>query len=114
MDALVSGLPRRNGWTIGEHAGDRAPDKTQRLLNRAAWDPFSAMSVVRRFAGCHRLGWYGLEENGDSLASWAPSGSGDHFISTCRLPAWRTFTGCGSLLSAADRNSGVGSSRTPV
>ena len=50
MDALVSGLPRRNGWTIAEYAGDRAPDKTQRLLNRAAWDPFTAMGVVRRFA----------------------------------------------------------------
>ena len=48
--ALVSGLPRRNGWTIAEHAGDRAPDRTQRLLNRAAWDTFAAMGVVRRFA----------------------------------------------------------------
>ena len=44
------GLPKRNGWTIAEHAGDRAPDRTQRLLNRAAWDTFAAMGVVRRFA----------------------------------------------------------------
>src|SRR5580692_56311 len=50
VGALVSGLPRRNGWTIAEHAGDRAPDRTQRLLNRAAWDTFAAMGVVRRFA----------------------------------------------------------------
>jgi SRSO17 transposase len=50
VNALVSGLPRRNGWTIAEHAGDRAPDRTQRLLNRAAWDTFAAMGVVRRFA----------------------------------------------------------------
>jgi SRSO17 transposase len=50
MSALVSGLPKRNGWTIAEHAGDRAPDRTQRLLNRASWDTFVAMSVVRRFA----------------------------------------------------------------
>jgi hypothetical protein len=28
VDALVSGLPKRNGWTIVEHAGDRAPDRT--------------------------------------------------------------------------------------
>jgi hypothetical protein len=27
-----------------------APDKTQRLLNRACWDSFAAMAVVRRFA----------------------------------------------------------------
>jgi hypothetical protein len=30
VGALVSGLPKRNGWTIAEHAGDRAPDRTQR------------------------------------------------------------------------------------
>ena len=48
--ALMSQIPRRNGWTIAEHAGDRSPDKTQRLLNRAVWDSFAAMAVVRRFA----------------------------------------------------------------
>jgi SRSO17 transposase len=50
LSALAGGLPKRNGWTIAEHAGDRAPDRTQRLLNRAAWDTFAAMAVVRRFA----------------------------------------------------------------
>jgi len=48
--ALMSQMPRRNGWTIAEHAGDRAPDKTQRLLNRAVWDTAAAAGVVRRFA----------------------------------------------------------------
>jgi hypothetical protein len=48
--ALMSQIPRRNGWTIAEHAGDRAPDKTQRLLNRAVWDSAAAIGVVRRFA----------------------------------------------------------------
>jgi hypothetical protein len=48
--AVMGQIPRRNGWTIAEHAGDRAPDKTQRLLNRAVWDTFAAMGVVRRFA----------------------------------------------------------------
>jgi SRSO17 transposase len=48
--ALMSQIPRRNGWTIAEHAGDRAPDKAQRLLNRAVWDTAAAMGVVRRFA----------------------------------------------------------------
>ena len=36
--ALVSDLPGRNGWTIAQRAGDRAPLRTQRLLNRAVWD----------------------------------------------------------------------------
>ena len=48
--AVMSQIPRRNGWTIAAQAGDRAPDKTQRLLSRAVWDTFAAMGVVRRFA----------------------------------------------------------------
>src|ERR1700683_36998 len=50
LSALSGGLARRNGWTIAEHAGDRAPDKTQRLLSRAVWDTAAAMGAVRRFA----------------------------------------------------------------
>ncbi|MEU7005117.1 IS701 family transposase [Nonomuraea sp. NPDC046570] len=48
--AVMSDLPKRNGWTIAEWVGDRSPDATQRLLNRARWDTLGAMSVVRRFA----------------------------------------------------------------
>ena len=48
--AVMSQIPRRNGWTIAAQAGDRAPDKTQRLLSRAVWDTVAAMGVVRRFA----------------------------------------------------------------
>src|ERR1035438_7868689 len=50
IDAVMSQAPKRNGWTVAEHVGDRTPDRTQRLLNRAAWDTFAAMSQVRRFA----------------------------------------------------------------
>src|SRR5215469_10605930 len=48
--ALMSDLPRRNGWTLAERAGDRSPDRMQRLLSRAVWDTAAAMKVVRRFA----------------------------------------------------------------
>jgi SRSO17 transposase len=48
--AVMSELPGRNGWTIARHAGDKTPDRTQRLLNHASWDTFAAMAVVRRFA----------------------------------------------------------------
>jgi DDE superfamily endonuclease len=48
--AVMSELPERNGWGIARHAGDKTPDKTQRLLNHASWDTFAAMGVVRRFA----------------------------------------------------------------
>ena len=50
VNALVSGLPSRNGWTIAEQAGDRSPTRMQRLLNRASWDEAGAMSLVRRYA----------------------------------------------------------------
>jgi SRSO17 transposase len=50
VNALVSDLPSRNGWTIGEQAGDGSPGKAQRLLNRASWDEAAAMSLVRRYA----------------------------------------------------------------
>lgn len=50
VDALVSDLPSRNGWSVAEHAGDRSPAKAQRLLNRASWDEAAAMSQVRRYA----------------------------------------------------------------
>jgi SRSO17 transposase len=56
VSALASELPKLNGWAIAEHAGDRSPDRTQRLLNRASWDELAAMSEVRGFAAA------GLEE----------------------------------------------------
>jgi len=84
--ALACGLARRNGWTIAEHAGDRAPDKTQRLLSRAVWDTAAAMAVVRRFAvaglaeAARRSGRRGglvigaLDETGQEKAGTATAG----------------------------------------
>jgi hypothetical protein len=39
VSALVNQMPKRNGWTIAQQVGDRTPDCTQRLLNRAAETP---------------------------------------------------------------------------
>ena len=50
MRAVTSELPKRNGWTVAEHIGDRTPNRTQRLLNRAVWDEAGAMAEIRRFA----------------------------------------------------------------
>ena len=50
LNALVSDLPSRNGWTAGEQAGDWSPARSQRLLNRASWDEAAAMSQVRKYA----------------------------------------------------------------
>jgi hypothetical protein len=50
VSALVSEFPSRNGWPVAEHAGDRSPDRSQRLPSRASWDEAAAMSQVRRYA----------------------------------------------------------------
>ena len=50
VSALASELPSRNGWSVAELVGDRAPDRSQRLLSRASWDEAAAMSQVRRHA----------------------------------------------------------------
>jgi SRSO17 transposase len=49
VSALLSEIPERNGWSIAEQVGDRTPDRTQRLLNRAVWDTLGVMSEVGRF-----------------------------------------------------------------
>ena len=38
VGGLLAELPRKNCWTIAEHAGDRSPDGMQHLLARAVWD----------------------------------------------------------------------------
>jgi hypothetical protein len=34
----LADLPRKNCWTLAEHAGDARPDGMQHLLGRAVWD----------------------------------------------------------------------------
>ncbi len=44
---LLADLPRKNCWTIAEHAGDAGPDGMQYLLGRAVWTPMGcAMTCV--------------------------------------------------------------------
>jgi SRSO17 transposase len=66
VTGLMSDLPRKNGWTLAEAAGDRSPDKMQRLLNHASWHAHAAMGVVRDFVVEH-------------LA--VPDGTGPHGVS---------------------------------
>jgi DDE superfamily endonuclease len=113
--ALASELPERNGWTIAEHIGDRTPGRTQRLLNRAAWDTAAAMSQVRRFAVAgldeaarrsgHRHGLVigAIDETGQAKQGCATAGVKRHYmgcagrvangISTVHLSYVRASTG---------------------
>lgn len=86
MSALISDLPRKNGWTIAEHAGDLTPDPTQRLLNHAVWDHDQVQGVVRRFV---------VEELGDQpLRVGALDESGQEKQGECTAGAKRQYMGC--------------------
>jgi SRSO17 transposase len=80
--ALLSDLPKRNGWTIAEWVGDRQPDATQRLLSHARWDTLAVMSEIRRFAvarldataPCSGLTVGALDESGQEKKGAATAG----------------------------------------
>jgi SRSO17 transposase len=65
---LLADLPRKNCWTIAEHAGDASPDGMQHLLARAVWDEDAVRDDVRAYLVEH-LGDPGavlvIDETGD-------------------------------------------------
>jgi SRSO17 transposase len=50
---LLSGLRRKNCWTIAEHAGDATPDRMQHLLAGARWDADAVRDDVRSYVAEH-------------------------------------------------------------
>jgi SRSO17 transposase len=46
---LLADLPRKNCWTIAEHAGNTSPDGMQHLLSRAVWDHDAVRDDVRDY-----------------------------------------------------------------
>src|SRR3954454_10935465 len=65
---LLADLPRKNCWTIAEHAGDATPDGMQHLLSRARWDTDGVAEDLRDYVVDH-LGDPGavlvIDETGD-------------------------------------------------
>jgi len=55
VSGLVTGLERKNGWTLAERAGETGPDGMQRLLRRADWDVDGVRDDVRDYV-IERLG----------------------------------------------------------
>jgi SRSO17 transposase len=49
MAGMVSGLDRKNCWTIAEHRGDATPDGLQHLLARAKWDADAVRDDLRDY-----------------------------------------------------------------
>src|SRR5579863_9675310 len=54
LQALLSEIPRKNGWQIAEHARQARPYGIQRLLSRAVWDEAGCRDELRRLV-CQTL-----------------------------------------------------------
>ncbi|MEU7916428.1 IS701 family transposase, partial [Microbispora bryophytorum] len=68
LSGLLAELPRKNCWTLAEHAGDRTPDGMQHLLARAVWDADAVRDDLRGYV-VQQLGQDGavlvVDETGD-------------------------------------------------
>ncbi len=88
---LLSGLRRKNCWTIAEHAGDATPDGMQHLLAAARWDADAVRDDVRAYVVEH-LGAPAavlvVDETGDVKKGGASAGVQRQ--STARPGGWRT------------------------
>ena len=92
VSALVSGLPRRNGQTIAEHAGDKDAGPDPAAAQPGFLDTLPAMGEVRRFAvagleeAARRSGWRrglvagALDETGQVQQGTATAGAGRHYL----------------------------------
>ena len=47
LQAVISEIPRKNGWQIAEHARQSRPYGMQRLLSRATWDQDGVRDALR-------------------------------------------------------------------
>ncbi|MEU1391455.1 IS701 family transposase, partial [Nonomuraea sp. NPDC005730] len=50
---LLAPIDRKNSWQLAEAAGDTAPDRMQRLLNSARWDPRQVRVDLREYVMEH-------------------------------------------------------------
>jgi SRSO17 transposase len=93
VNALASDLASRNGWSVAEYAGDRTPDRMQRLLNRASWDELTAMSQVRKYAvaGLDRAA---RRRGGRLMAVGALDETGQEKQGSCTAGVKRQYMGC--------------------
>jgi SRSO17 transposase len=81
---LLADLPRKNCWTIAEHAGDPNPDGMQHLLARAVWDHDKVRDDVRDYV---------TEHLGDPEAVLIIDETGDLKKGTGTVGVQRQYTG---------------------
>jgi SRSO17 transposase len=81
---LLADLPRKNCWTIAEHAGDTSPDGMQHLLGRAVWDTDGVRDDLRDYV---------MEHLGDPGAVLVVDETGDVKKGTSTVGTQRQYTG---------------------
>ena len=81
---LLAGLPRKNCWTIAEHAGDLTPGGMQHLLSRASWDADGIRDDLRAYV---------IEHLGDPQAALVVDETGDVKKGTATAGVQRQYTG---------------------
>jgi SRSO17 transposase len=89
---LLADLPRKNCWTIAEHAGDRDPHGMQHLLNRASWDTDGVRDDLRDYVTT------GL---GDTDAVLVVDETGDLKKGICTVGVQRQYTGTAGRIENA-------------
>lgn len=53
LRGLLAPVERKNSWQLAEAAGQRTPDRMQRLLRAAVWDPDLVRDDVRSYVATH-------------------------------------------------------------
>jgi SRSO17 transposase len=89
---LLSELPRKNCWTIAEHAGDPGLDGMQHLLARAVWDHDGVRNDLRDYV---------VEHLGDPQAVLVVDETGDLKKGARTVGVQRQYTGTAGRIENA-------------
>src|SRR6478609_3556913 len=89
---LLSGLDRKNCWTIAEHRGDATPDGLQHLLSRAKWEADEVRDDLRSYV---------VEAFGDPAGILVVDETGDLKKGTATVGVQRQYTGTAGRIENA-------------
>jgi len=92
LGGLLADLPRKNCWTIAEHAGDADPHGMQHLLNRAAWDTDGVRDDLRDYV---------VDHLGDTDAVLVADETGDLKKGSATVGVQRQYTGTAGRIENA-------------
>ena len=92
VGGLLADLPRKNCWTLAEHAGNPNPDGMQHLLGRAVWDHDAVRDDVRDYL---------VEHLGDPGAVLVVDETGDLKKGITTVGVQRQYTGTAGRIENA-------------